>query len=64
MAKVKLFDDLWVGYSFENNSDASPNFNSLQEVSVSFRFGKKNKKSDKGEEKESYDDVINSSRYF
>lgn len=64
MAKVKLFDDLWVGYSFENNSDASPHFNSLQEVSVSFRFGKKDKKSSKGDEKESYDDMINSSRYF
>lgn len=62
MARVKLFDEVWLGYSFENNSEAAPNFNSRQEISISFRFGKKGQKSS-SEAGEKYDD-INSIRYF
>lgn len=63
MARVKLFDELWLGYSFENNSEASPSFNSRQEISLSFRFGKKESKSSSGEG-EKFDENINSIRYF
>ena len=63
MARVKLFDELWLGYAFENNSEAAPNFNSRQEISLSFRFGKKSQKSSPSEAVEKFDD-INSIRYF
>lgn len=63
MARVRLLDELWLGYSFENNSDASPYFNSLQEISVTFHFGKRSKKSSSSES-ESFDNTINSIRYF
>lgn len=63
MLRVKLLDDLWLGYSFEgNNSDIDNNFNSVQEIGLTFRFGKKKNKSSSGDEK--YDDNINSIRYF
>lgn len=63
MARVKLFEELWLGYAFENNSEAAPNFNSRQEITISFRFGKKDARSSSGEA-EKYDENINSIRYF
>jgi len=63
MARVKLIDELWLGYSFEgNNSDVDNNFNSVQEISLTFGFGKKKQKKD-APAQESYED-INSIRYF
>lgn len=64
MAQVKLMEDLWLGYAFEgNNSDVDNNFNSVQEISLVFRFGKKSKKESK-EDDGNYDENINSIRYF
>lgn len=61
--RVKLFENLWLGYSFEgNNSDVDNKFNSVQEIGVTFHFGKKGKSSSSSDEK--YDDNINSIRYF
>lgn len=61
--RVKLFEDLWLGYSFEgNNSSVDNKFNSVQEIGLTFHFGKKGKKSSSSEEK--FDDNINSIRYF
>lgn len=63
MARVRLMDELWVGYSFEgNSSDVDNNFNSVQEISLTFRFGGKKKKKDTTPQ-ENYED-INSIRYF
>ena len=63
IARVKLIDELWLGYSFEgNNSDVDNNFNSVQEISLTFGFGKKKQKKD-APAQESYED-INSIRYF
>ena len=60
---MKLIDELWLGYSFEgNNSDVDNNFNSVQEISLTFGFGKKKQKKD-APAQESYED-INSIRYF
>lgn len=64
MARVKLLDELWLGYAFENNSESAPYFNSQQEISLTFRFGKKDKKSSSSKEGDTYDDTINSIRYF
>lgn len=62
-ARVKLFEDIWLGYSFEgNNSSVDSKFNSVQEIGLTFHFGKKGKKSSSSEEK--FDDNINSIRYF
>ena len=65
-ARVKLFEELWLGYSFEgNNSDINNTFNSTQEITVTFRFGKKGSSDSKGSQQgnDSYDN-INSIRYF
>lgn len=63
MVNVKLFDDVWLGYSFAGNtSDVGNKFNSVQEIGLTFHFGKKGKK-DAGSEEEKYDE-INSIRYF
>ena len=63
MVKVRWANELWLGYSFEgNNSDIDNSFNSVQEIGLTFRFGKKGKKSSVSEEK--YDENINSIRYF
>lgn len=63
MARVKLIDDLWLSYSFEgNSSDVDNNFNSVQEIGLSFGFGKKKQKKDTPAQ-DSYED-INSIRYF
>lgn len=63
MVRVKLFEDLWLGYSFEgNSSDVGNKFNSVQEIGLTFHFGKKGAKSSSSEEKA--DDTINSIRYF
>lgn len=66
LGRVKLFEDVWLGYAFEgNNSEIDNTFNSTQEISLTFRFGKKgSKKSDSGKSGESYDENINSIRYF
>lgn len=62
-ARVKLFNDLWLGYSFEgNNSRVDNKFNSTQEIGLTFHFGKKKDSSSSSEEK--FDDNINSIRYF
>ncbi|MFR7825012.1 MAG: PorP/SprF family type IX secretion system membrane protein [Odoribacter splanchnicus] len=64
MLRIKLFDDLWLGYSFEgNNSDIDNNFNSVQEIGLTFRFGKKGKKSGTSATEDRFND-INSIRYF
>lgn len=64
LLRVKLFDELWLGYSFEgNNADVGTKFNSTQEIGLTFRFGKKGKKSSSTEE-EKVDESINSIRYF
>lgn len=65
MARVRLMEELWIGYSFEgNNSDVDNNFNSVQEISLTFRFGgKKKKKEADSPAQENYED-INSIRYF
>lgn len=64
MVRVRLMDELWVGYSFEgNNSSVDNTFNSTQEISLTFRFGKKGKKSS-DLQNENFDDNINSIRYF
>lgn len=61
--RVKLFQDLWLGYSFEgNNSRVDNKFNSTQEIGITFHFGKKGQKSSSTEDK--FDDTINSIRYF
>lgn len=63
LVRVKLFDDLWLGYSFEGNTSSVGNkFNSVQEIGLTFHFGKKGKKTSSTEEK--FDDTINSIRYF
>lgn len=63
IARVKLFEELWLGYSFEgNNSRVDNKFNSTQEISLTFRFGKTGTTSSSSEEK--FDDTINSIRYF
>lgn len=63
LLRVKLFEDLWLGYSFEgNSSDVGNKFNSVQEIGLTFHFGKKASKSSSPEEK--VDDTINSIRYF
>lgn len=63
MLRVKLFNDVWLGYSFEgNNSDIDNNFNSVQEMGLTFSFGKKAKKS--GTPSEDRFNDINSIRYF
>lgn len=63
LLRVKLFEELWLGYSFEgNSSDVGNKFNSVQEIGVTFHFGKKSAKSSSSEEK--VDDTINSIRYF
>lgn len=65
IARVKLTEELWLGYAFEgNNSDVDNNFNSVQEINLTFRFGgKKKKKAESDVPNESYED-INSIRYF
>lgn len=64
LVRVRVFDGLWLGYSFEgNNADVGSKFNSTQEIGLSFHFGKKGKKSSSSEE-EKVDDSINSIRYF
>lgn len=64
LVRVKLFDDLWLGYSFEGNSSSVGNkFNSVQEIGLIFHFGKKGTKSSSSPE-EKFDDNINSIRYF
>ncbi|MEG2340472.1 MAG: PorP/SprF family type IX secretion system membrane protein [Odoribacter sp.] len=61
--RVKLLDELWLGYSFEgSNSSVDNKFNSTQEIGLTFHFGKKGKKSSSSEER--MDDNINSIRYF
>lgn len=63
IVRVKLFEEVWLGYSFEGNSAAVGNkFNSVQEIGLTFHFGKKEKQSSSSEEK--YDDTVNSIRYF
>ncbi len=63
LLRVRLFEDLWLGYSFEGNSaDVGNKFNSTQEIGLTFHFGKKGKKSTATEEKA--DESINSIRYF
>lgn len=63
LVRVKLFEELWLGYGFEgNNSKVDSKFNSTQEIGLTFRFGKKGKKSSSSEE--SFDENINSIRYF
>lgn len=63
LVRVKLFEELWLGYAFEgNNSRVDSKFNSVQEIGLTFRFGKRKEKSSGGDEK--YDDTINSIRYF
>lgn len=63
IVRVKLFEDVWLGYSFEgNNSSVDNNFNSVQEIGLTFHFGKKGQKSSSQDEK--VDDTINSIRYF
>lgn len=63
LLRVKLFEDLWLGYAFEGNSaDVGNKFNSTQEIGLTFHFGKKGKKSSSSEEK--VDESINSIRYF
>lgn len=62
MARVRLLNELWLGYSYEgNNSDINNSFNSIQEIGLTFRFGGGKKTSSSAEEK--YDD-IHSIRYF
>lgn len=64
MLRVKLVDGLWLGYSFEgNNSRVDNKFNSVQEIGLTFHFGKKGKSSSSSSG-EKYDDNINSIRYF
>lgn len=64
MARVRLIDELWIGYSFEgNNSNVDNNFNSVQEISLTFSFGKKKQKKESSPAQENYED-INSIRYF
>jgi type IX secretion system PorP/SprF family membrane protein len=60
-ARVRLFDELWLGYSFEgNNSDIQDRFNSNQEITLTVRLnGKKAVETPT----EGYED-INSIRYF
>lgn len=63
LVRVKLFDDLWLGYSFEgSNSSIGNKFNSVQEIGLTFHFGKKGKQSSSPDEK--FDENINSIRYF
>lgn len=65
MARVRLLDELWVGYSFEgNNSTVDNSFNSVQEISLTFRFGGKKGKKSTDPLNDIYDDSINSIRYF
>lgn len=66
MARVRLLDELWLGYAFENDSEAAVNFNSRQEIGLTFRFGKGKKKMDGGSGgvNDVYDNTINSVRYF
>jgi type IX secretion system PorP/SprF family membrane protein len=63
-ARVRLLDELWLGYAYEgNSSDIDNRFNSVQEISMTFRLGKKTKDETKKTAPESYED-INSIRYF
>lgn len=63
LVRVKLFEELWLGYAFEgNNSQVDNKFNSTQEIGITFRFGKKGTQSSSSEEK--FDENINSIRYF
>ncbi len=63
-ARVKLLKEIWLGYSFEtNNSQVDSKFNTTQELSLTFRFGKSQKSSSSLPEEE-YDESINSIRYF
>ncbi len=60
-ARVRLMNELWLGYSYEgNNSDIDDRFNSTQEISLTFRLN--GKKADTAPT-ENYED-INSIRYF
>jgi len=62
--RVKLFEELWLGYSFEgNSSEVDTKFNHVQEIGLTFRFGKKKAKASSSE-KEEVDESINSIRYF
>ena len=64
MLRVRLTDDIWLGYAFEgNNSDIDNSFNSVQEIGLTFRFGGKKKQGTKTPAEEKYDE-INSIRYF
>lgn len=66
-ARVKLFEELWLGYSFEgNNAELDNSFNSTQEITLTFRFGKKGAKKEAATTPtgDSFDDNINSIRYF
>ncbi|MDL2251492.1 PorP/SprF family type IX secretion system membrane protein [Odoribacter sp. OttesenSCG-928-J03] len=61
-ARVRLFEELWLGYSYEgNSSDSDDRFNSNQEITLTFRLGKKSQNDTQS--KEQYED-INSIRYF
>lgn len=64
LARVRLLDQIWLGYSFEGSTSVVDNsFNSLQEITLTFRFGKKSEsKTSSFEEKP--EDSINSIRYF
>lgn len=63
MVRVRLTGNVWLGYAFEgNNSDIDNSFNSVQEIGLTFRFGRK-KASGGTPAEEKYDD-INSIRYF
>ncbi len=56
--RLRFLNELWVGYSFEKStSNVDNNFNNLQEISLSFRFGKR-------DQAPPPDDHINSIRYF
>lgn len=64
MARVRLFDDIWLGYAFEgNNSSVDNSFNSVQEISLTFRFGKKSSKKEPTTN-DPLEENINSIRYF
>lgn len=65
MARVRLIDQIWLGYSFEGSTSTIDNsFNSLQEISLTFRFGKKAGKTSSSSFEEKPEDSINSIRYF
>lgn len=65
MARVRLLDELWLGYAYENNSESASDFNKRQEIGITFRFGKKGtKKSENQSKDDPYEENINSIRYF